>query len=342
MNSVLKLDITAPSNIALVKYWGKKAGQLPQNPSISMTLNNCTTRFACNVSLDDGESLRVDYKLDGQSNDKFADRIEKTLTSWQSEYTWLAKCKITIDASNSFPHSAGIASSASAFAALATLVESVCAKVESRGFDSQKASYLARLGSGSACRSITGNYNIWGKSSLPHTCDDYAINYNHYHHSFSHLQDVICIVSQAEKKVSSSQGHKTMEQHNFAEARYQQARENVTKICHAMEQGDWNTFGSIVEQEALTLHGLMMSANDPFILLAPESLEIIHKIWDFRRKTDAHLYFTIDAGPNIHLLFPKNESDQINDFIQAELVSLCYDGKVIKDHIGPGVFVEFH
>ena len=107
----------------------------------------------------------------------------------------------------------------------------------------------------------------------------------------------------------------------------------------SLREGDWEKFGSILENEALTLHALMMSSTPSFILLKANSLEIIERVKDFRTMNNINLYFTIDAGPNIHLIYKKEDEVIIEKFIERDLKSLCHEGSYIIDEIGYGAEV---
>lgn len=336
-----RFQVSAPSNIAFVKYWGKFHGQLPCNPSLSMTLDSCRSHLKVDVKVDSTLDFQLDFSFEGESHPKFAQRIEKYLKLVASDLSWIYNCQLKLEASNTFPHSAGIASSASAFAALGSALEKIDSLMAKRDFDVKRASSFARVGSGSAARSIVGAYNIWGKLDSLISSDEYASPFANAHRNFNSVADVVCIVDSGAKLISSTDGHASMEGHPFAEARYQQAKNNLLTLITAMQNGNWKTFGAIIEQEALTLHALMMSATEPYILLRPQSLEIIGKIKKFRTETGIDIYFTIDAGPNIHIIYPKGENDEvIEQFIESELTKYCVGPKFIYDQIGTGVRFE--
>ena len=178
---------------------------------------------------------------------------------------------------------------------------------------------------------------IWGESAkIERSHNEYAIAYaqevNPIFHSF---RDDILIVSKKEKAVSSRAGHALMNNNPYAEARYAQAHNHLDVITEAMKDGDLDTFGMIVEQEALTLHALMMASDPPYILMEPNTLKIINQIQSFRKDTMVPVYFTLDAGPNIHLLYPEDFAPIVNE-LKAEMKSLCADGKIIDDKVGKG------
>jgi diphosphomevalonate decarboxylase len=127
-----------------------------------------------------------------------------------------------------------------------------------------------------------------------------------------------------------------MHDHPYAERRFQQAHENLSKLKTVLETGDLDTFVQIVESEALTLHAMMMTSMPYFILMKPNTLEIINAIWKYRNETKIPVCFTLDAGANVHVLYPENTKEEILQFIKGELVGYCQNGQYICDEIGIG------
>lgn len=332
----LKVSCRAPSNIAFIKYWGKHGRQLPLNPSLSMTLNKSHTRTSIEIVAKKDNSIINKFLFENKPQIRFQDRIENYLNSITDELPWLNDYSLNIETINSFPHSAGIASSASAFAALGWSLEKINESLTKTPFSTDRASHLARLGSGSASRSLFSNFSIWGKTN-EHTqsSDTHAIEFSDFHENFKEIQNTILIVNNNEKSVSSSAGHSLMHGHLFKDLRFEQAKDNLRVLINAMKFGDWESFGQIVETEALTLHALMMTSSPSFILLEPQSVAIIHHIRSFRAQFKIPLYFTIDAGPNIHMIYPSSVKSDVNDFIKGQLIQLVGDS-IIYDSIGRG------
>lgn len=336
--TIKTVKCTSPSNIAFVKYWGKYGRQLPMNPSISMTLKNCHTVCEVTYQIDDKNPGLKSFQFENEENSAFSERIEKFLESISDIYPLVNSLSLEVKTSNSFPHSAGIASSASAMSALCFCLAQIESEVNGESDKIlEKASFMSRLASGSACRSIYPDYASWGEyTSCSHSSNEYASLFTEFHESFKKVKDTILIVSSETKGVSSSLGHTLMNGHPFKDSRKEQALENMRVITNAMKLGDWDTFGEILENEALTLHALMMTSNPSFILLKPESLSIIDKIRSFRKKTKTPLYFTIDAGPNMHLIYPEAVHKDVMNFIESDLKEHCENGKYIEDEIGVG------
>lgn len=353
-NSIEKGSFTwsSPSNIALVKYWGKKKDQIPENPSISFTLNNCKTITTLSFSKKENNTgFSFDVFLDGEKKDDFKSKIETFFKRIEIYLPFLKSYHFKIETSNTFPHSSGIASSASGMSALALclmsiekiLLESdVTLSAVERSLDEEyftnKASFLARLGSGSACRSIEGDIVVWGEhKDIDGSSNLFGIKYPYeVHQNFKNYQDTILLVDKGEKQVSSTVGHNLMHNHPFSQERFKQASRNLSCLINTFKEGDLDAFIKMVESEALTLHAMMMTSMPYFILMKPNTLKIINKIWAFREETNSKVCFTLDAGANVHVLYPEKECEQVLEFINNELVAYCQNGHYICDIIGFG------
>jgi len=335
-----------PSNIALVKYWGKKEPQIPENTSISFTLDACYTLTTLEYMLNNkrqanDSQFNFDIYFEGEKKDDFKPKIETFFKRIEQYVPFLRDFKFVIISKNSFPHSSGIASSASGMSALALCIMSIEKELNPSITDEyfyKKASFLARLGSGSACRSIEGELIVWGKHfDIEGSSNLFGVKFPHkIHENFKNYQDTILLVDEGEKQVSSTVGHQLMYNHPFAKQRFQQANENVSKMSKVLQNGNLKQFMAIVESEALSLHAMMMTSNPYFILMKPNTLKIIDKIWQFRGKTGLNVCFTLDAGANVHVLFPESEKEKINNFIINELVQYCQENRYICDSIGQG------
>jgi len=209
---------------------------------------------------------------------------------------------------------------------------------ESQDYFNQKASFLARLGSGSACRSIEGDLIVWGENKIVEGSSNlFGTKYPYpVHDIFKNYQDTILLVDKGEKQVSSTVGHNLMHDHPYAQNRFQQAHDNLEKMKTILETGDLEGFNALVESEALTLHAMMMTSMPYFILMKPNTLKVINAIWEFREKTGLPISFTLDAGANVHVLYPKRDAVPILEFIKNELVRYCQNNHFICDQIGFG------
>ncbi len=334
----------SPSNIAIIKYWGKHGVQLPRNPSISLTLSSSFTdtrlEYAPKESGDRDISLA--FTFHGEENEKFRAKVLAYLESVADIFPFLRQLDLTVKTGNSFPHSAGIASSASAMSALGlglcSLEEELFETLSDDEEFDKKASYVARLGSGSACRSIFPTAALWGKTGeVEGSSDEFAVGMGEQVHDvFKTFHDDILIASKAEKNVSSRAGHALMDGNPFADARYADAKRKLMRLLSVMRTGDLEEFGKICESEALTLHGLMMCSNPGYILLQPNTLKMIELLKEYREETKHPVYFTLDAGPNLHVLYPADVVHEVRPFIEEELAPLCQDGVYLSDWVGEG------
>ncbi len=328
----------SPSNIALVKYWGKKENQIPANPSISFTLNNCHTLTT--VKYEQAEQLSFEVFVKGKREKSFEPKIEQFFSRIKEYTPFIVNLKLEIHTENTFPHSSGIASSASGLSALALCIVSIEKELDSTmsdAFFKGKASFLARLGSGSACRSVYPELVVWGENtSFENSSDLIASPFSGAHEVFKDFQDTILLVDKGQKVVSSTVGHNLMHNHPFSEQRFAQAHNNLKDLKKALIEGDLKMFTKIVESEALTLHAMMMTSNPYFILMKPNTLKIIEKVWEYRVKHNLNLTITLDAGANVHLLYPKSESEQALALIEGTLIDFCENKGYICDEVGLG------
>lgn len=338
MSNNNRITWRSPSNIAIVKYWGKQGNQIPMNPSLSFTLDYCNTETSVSWERISGEEIQFLY--DGQPHPGFGDKVNKFIRSLG--LPWFSDLRLVVDSKNTFPHSAGIASSASAMSALALCLVSLEEAVTGKAMDicefRTRASELARLGSGSACRSVYPEASLWGKTEgIPYSSDLFGIDWSgELAAEFKNVSDWIFIVSASEKAVSSTAGHKLMEHHIYRDGRIHQARQNLNNLLTTLRKGDWEGFIQICEEEALSLHGLMMSSRPSYVLLEPDSLRIIHAIRKFRDESGLPVTFTIDAGPNIHVLFDSKYESSILKFVEQELKDYLQPGRIIRDKMGKG------
>jgi diphosphomevalonate decarboxylase len=336
-----KFIAQAPSNIALVKYWGKLSNQIPANPSLSFTLNNCKTITSIILKPKvSEEKFSFDFYFEGKLKESFYPKIESFFNKTMDYLPFLMQFHFEIHSENTFPHSSGIASSASAMAALSLCMMQIEKNAHpeiSEDYFYAKASFLARLGSGSACRSIKGNLVAWGETlSINNSNNLYGVEIQDVHPIYLTFQDTVLLVDKGEKQVSSTLGHDLMNNHPFAQKRFEQAHENIAKLKTVLQNDDLDSFIQIVESEALTLHSMMMTSMPYFILMKPNTLEIIQKIWNFRQKTNLPVCFTLDAGANVHLLYPEKIKHGVHLFINNELQQHCQNNHFIHDFVGDG------
>ncbi|MCX6305792.1 MAG: diphosphomevalonate decarboxylase [Bacteroidetes bacterium] len=339
LNETFSVGWQSPSNIALVKYWGKKEGQLPATPSLSMTLDRAVTRTRVIVSFEASPKGLV--SVNGDLFHPFLPKMRHLLHWMTHEIPVLAGVTLTATTENSFPHSTGIASSASGISAFALCLLTIACdilKAEMKQEDFMHiASYAARMGSGSACRSLYGGFSEWGKAQdIPGSSDEFAIPAASYvHPEMMLMKDAILVVSGDPKSLPSSMGHQSIDGHPFFNGRMKQAETNLHAALGALFANDFEKLGSIAECEALTLHALIMSANPGTLLMKPGTVGIIHRVRE-ARKTGLPLFFTLDAGANVHVMYPAGEAVSVEAFIRSALQPLCENERVIFDCCGPG------
>ena len=332
----------SPSNIALVKYWGKYGDQLPENPSLSFTLKHSKTITSIDYQQLGSNQSKLEFYFEGKRNEIFEQKISRYIEKISAYMPFLRQLQLKIDSANTFPHSAGIASSASSFSALAlclcSMERNLFGTLKSDDEFYQKASFLARLGSGSACRSTYGKFALWGKTdSVVSSLNEVAIPVDiGISPVFKSYYDAILIIDSGQKELSSTGGHALMENHRYSQNRYNQAQENLKSILAHMQSGNEAGFAQVVENEAMSLHALMMSSVPSVMLLKPNTLVAIERLKEFRQKAKINFTFTLDAGPNIHILYPKSVREQMVHFIENNLVSLCEEGRWIDDEISVG------
>src|SRR5690606_38016434 len=237
------------------------------NPSISFTLNHCKTITTLTFSKKDNPStFDFDVFLDGEKKDDFKSKIQTFFERVEVYLPFLKQYYFKIETSNTFPHSSGIASSASGMSALALCLMSVEKNLSNANltdtYFNQKTSFLARLGSGSACRSIEGDLVVWGTHQhIEGSSDLFGIKYPYkVHENFKNYQDTILLVDKGEKQVSSTVGHNLMHGHPFAQQRFGQAHKNLDDLKTILETGNLKSFIELIESEALTLHSMMMTS----------------------------------------------------------------------------------
>lgn len=292
----------ACANIAFIKYWGNRSDslRLPDNGSISMNLDGLTTRTHVHFSSDfKGDELLLNGKtIDGAPLIRVSNFIDHFRKMTDIGYF------TRIESENNFPTGAGIASSASAFAAL------TLAAANALGLDlsERELSRTARLGSGSACRSISSGFVEWhaGKSDE----DSYAESIAPPDHW--NLVDCIAILSSSEKKHGSTEGHHLAHSSPLQRARVADATRRLEICRKAILEKDFSRFSDIVELDSNLMHAVMMTSKPPLIFWLPATLEIMQAVSNWR-EAGLPCCYTIDAGPNVHILCPQEHAIEVTD-----------------------------
>ncbi len=294
----------AHPNIAFIKYWGNKDHDLriPANGSISMNLAPLETRTTVSFDTDLKEDQLV---LNGESATAAALQRVSTLLD---RVRGMAEVKTfaRVVSENNFPTGAGIASSASAFAAL------TLAAVTSLGLElpEQQLSALARTGSGSASRSIPGGFVEW----IPDQESSHAFSIAGPEHWA--LVDFVVLINREHKAVVSSEGHKLADTSPLQEGRVLDAGRRLEICRKALLEKDFQTFAEIVELDSTLMHSVMMTSTPPLYYWDPGTLEIMKAVRSWRA-SGLQVCFTIDAGPNVHLICPESASDAVKRKLTA-------------------------
>jgi diphosphomevalonate decarboxylase len=317
----------ASPNIAFIKYWGNRenALRIPMNGSISMNLDGLYTRTTVSFqhTLPFDELIINGHEVTGPGLDRVAYILDLI--------RGMAKIKdrAEVMTSNNFPSGAGIASSASAFAALA-LAGSTAAGLD---LSEQELSRLARRGSGSAARSIPGGFVEWQAG----TCDENSYAYSIAGTAHWKLVDCVAVVSAAHKKTGSSDGHYLAPTSPLQAARVADAARRLELCREAILHCDFEAFASIVELDSDLMHAVMMTSTPALHYWKPASLEVMNNVRAWRAEGIPACY-TVDAGPNVHVICPESEVQNIEPRlrdipgVQNVLVAKAGDGaKILKN-----------
>ncbi|MEW5717830.1 MAG: diphosphomevalonate decarboxylase [Chloroflexota bacterium] len=288
------------SNIAFIKYWGNRdaARRIPLNNSISMNLDRATTTttVAFDAALNDDEIVIGGAGANAAQRARVIAHLDRVRALANIE------TRARVQSQNNFPMGAGIASSASAFAAL-SLAATRAAGLE---LPERELSILARQGSGSACRSIPGGFVEWLAGS--ENANSYAVSIAPP--QFWDLRDVIAIVSAEEKKVGSTDGHAAAGSSHFLIERLNALPARLARVRRALFARDLAALGPAIEEDAVELHFVAMTSTPPIYYWSPGMVRVIQATQRWRADGLA-VYFTLDAGPNVHLICEAKDADQV-------------------------------
>jgi len=308
-------------NIAFIKYWGNRDPQLniPANGSISMNLDGLETRTQVlfDASLRQDEFILNGERQSGEGLQRvraFLDHVRRMSGM---------ELRARVQSENNYPTGVGVASSAAAFAAL-SLAASAAA-----GLDLDKAglSRLARLGSGSACRSIPDGFVEWKAGSDHET--SYAITIAPPDHW--ELTDCIAVVDTTPKNIGSSLGHRLAESSPLQAARLAGADQRLAACRQAILERDFEALAQVVELDSNLLHSVTMTCSPAIFYWQPATLRIIHAVLDMRAR-GVRACYTVDAGPNVHVICDRDAQPTV----EGELSSLAQVEKIICAHPGSG------
>jgi len=330
----MKSTAIANANIALVKYWGKKDKKLmlPQNSSISMTLDGLNTITTVEFDKKYDKDIFVLNDQELRENKEF-EKVVKHLDLIRKISGTREKAKVV--SKNNFPTAAGLASSASGFAAL-SLAGAQAAGID---LDLKELSKLARRGSGSATRSCQGGFVEWQKGEKEDGSDSYAVQIAKPEH-WPEFRMITTIVSTVTKKVSSRAGMaQTVETCPMYKAWLDTVNEDLKKVKRGILEKDFTLVGKTTESNCLKMHATMITTQPAIVYWMPATLEIIHAILAWREK-GLECYFTIDAGPQVKVICLEKDVSELEKRLQAvegvKKTIVCKPGeepKLINEHL---------
>ncbi len=296
----------AHPNIAFIKYWGDQDPKIhiPSNGSISMVMDCLSTKTSVTFSPDyDSDLLIINNKSASQ---KSLVRVQRFLQVVRNMANHQVYARVVSE--NNFPMGAGIASSASAFAALAL----AASKAIGMELSESELSRLARHGSGSACRSIPSGFVEWTAGGDDITSFGFSIApADHWD-----LVDLVVVVNQEHKKVGSIEGHRLAASSPFQNARVSGTRQRLDICRQALMDKDFDKLADIVEYDSNLMHAVMMTSHPPLFFWEPASLELIKQIPKWRKKGFPVCY-TMDAGPNVHVITLSQFAGEIKEKISS-------------------------
>jgi len=323
-----KNTAVSSSNIAFIKYWGNRDAvyRIPLNDSVSMNLDHAftTTTVEFDTKLNDDVIIIGGKEADGSARARVVAHLDRVRKLANME------TKARMQSQNNFPTGAGIASSASAFAAL-SLAATRAVGLE---LSERELSVLARQASGSACRSIPGGFVEWiaGRNST----DSYAISIASPEHW--DLRDVIAIVSAEEKKVGSYEGHAAAQTSPFLSTRQNILPSRFHSVRRAILSKDLALLGPAIEEDAIELHMMAMTSRPPIYYWTPGMVRVIQAVQQWRADGIV-VYFTLDAGPNVHLICESKDVERV-----AKLARQVQDVQqiIVNAPGGPAHLIEQH
>ena len=296
----------APSNIALIKYMGKKPqeGNIPDNPSISYTLPHLLTSVELELS-DDYEDLWEPLHKEGyiapslgpKESMRFLNHLQKLKDKFEVKEHFIVR------SANSFPQNCGLASSASSFAALTKVcVQAFCELTNRPLLSVEEQASLSRQGSGSSCRSFMEPWCMWSEDRI-----------NNINFPLSKLLHMVVVADDKKKRVSSSEAHKRVSSSLLYRGRAERATIRLGLLIEAMNLKDWTKAYELCWAEFWDMHALFETSEPSFGYMNQKTFEVLHhakSIWT--RISDGPIV-TMDAGPNVHLLFRPEQTLMAQD-----------------------------
>lgn len=310
------------TNIALIKYWGKKNQtlKLPCTNSLSLTLDRFYTDTKLTIADNDHDIVYLNHKLLDEIQNK---RILKYLDTVRQFYSF--DDHFIVDTVNHVPTSAGFASSASGFAALAAAIN----ETKQLNLNKRELSILARNGSGSASRSIYGGFVEWIAGDSNETSFATPIDENPQ----IDLTLLSVVINKGSKKISSTVGmENSVKTSPFYPNWVTLVASEIKEIKQAIAKKDIQRIGEIAEHNAMSMHALTLSANPSFTYFEPETIRIFQIIQELRQK-GILAYATIDAGPNVKIICTNESITKVQKYIEEQLSNVS----CVVANIGSGI-----
>jgi len=314
-----KTTVIASSDTALVKYWGKKDPilRLPENGSISIILSGLDTTTTVEFQED---LTQDDIIIQGDCEKDEVERVRKHLQRIREAAKIPTFAKVV--SVNNFPKSTGLSSSGSGFAAL-TIAATKASGLE---LNEKELSILARQGSGSACRCVCGGFVEWQNG----TTSESSFSISRFSSSHWDLRDVVAVVSEDKKMISSTEGHESAQSSIFFQSRQQHIKNKISNALAYIEKKDFIKLGELIEAEALEFHSILFTSTPPLILWHPGTIEVMHAVRSLRHQ-GILAYFTINTGFNVHILtlpeFEKRVQDKLNSLTLVRKTLLARVGE---------------
>lgn len=325
-----KATVSAPANIAFIKYWGARDldRAIPMNTSLSMTLDHCVTRCTVEILGHEGEDevwLAESGGGFGTPDPEFAQRVRSQLGRIRR---WAGRDEaVRVATRNSFPTAGGLASSASGFAALTLAAAAAYGKKDA---PVKELSLLARRsGSGSASRSVLGGYVEWPVPKEGGDDESYARQLAPAEHW--ELRNVIAVVEIGPKTVSSIEGHRRAYTSPYYTKRLELLPKRLEQVRDAIRNRDLDALGPVLEQEAIDLHLIAMSSEPPIFYWSPGTVAVLRAVRELRQE-GLSAWATMDAGANVHVICDADSEDEVAE----RLEDLPAVGFVIRDGVGDG------
>jgi len=325
MNQVL---VSAPSNIALIKYMGKieGTGNKPTNASLSYTLENLRT-YVRLTEIDGAKDQWQPLVREGLQHIELSEKGQaRFLAHLQNlKEKWGVQKNFLVESANNFPSDCGLASSASSFAALTLAAAEMFQKIKPQpwGTDKRYLSELSRQGSGSSCRSLFSPWALWK--------EEYAQQVNL---PVTHLHHIVVVVEDSKKQVSSSEAHKRVTTSPRFDGRVERAEIRLRDLMQALQFNDWHLARQIVWDEFVDMHRLFETSQPPFSYMTEGSHKVLEDCQQFWNKWQDGPLVTMDAGANVHMLFrndQKKSFETYRDHFMKDFKVLAFEG--VKDHV---------